>query len=160
MYGHSQNLICLTHQGRMNRQPYFFYLIYANAIHSLGQWLAEMAANFHPYLGIFALAFWALLSILLLWSIFNATAQRLHDLNFPAFPAGAVLLLLPITIAQNMPVISSIPYGNQIMATINYSPIVIILSLFVLCLIPGTKGPNKYGSDPLREDDQIRETFS
>ncbi|OYW79283.1 MAG: hypothetical protein B7Z26_08325, partial [Asticcacaulis sp. 32-58-5] len=102
----------------MNRQPYFFYLIYANGINQLGQWLAKVASSTHPYLGIFALAFCALLSILMIWSKFNATAQRLHDLNLPALPAGIVLILLPITIAQNMTVISGLPYGNQLMEVI------------------------------------------
>jgi uncharacterized membrane protein YhaH (DUF805 family) len=62
------------------------------------------------------------------------TAQRLRDMNITGWLA---LLWIPLGVVDQ-----------------NFSRWASLLALFLLAVIPGTRGPNRYGPDPLGHDER------
>ena len=92
-----------------------------------------------------------LFSLFMAWPTFAVRFKRLHDVRLTGLPA--LVTILPITVQM---VFSSglifmatkvLPHGAHSLGIIA-TAIVWLLDL-ALAVVPGTRGPNRYGPDPL-----------
>ncbi len=106
--------------------------------------------------------------LVLLWPQFVIGSRRLKDVNLPLWPAILIFTPLLVFIASILLDIynTSAPalepsslvtdYSIQI---INGLKVFILIAMCVLALIPGTKGANRYGPDPLNPDQAASDVF-
>ncbi|MGB0838167.1 MAG: DUF805 domain-containing protein [Flavobacteriaceae bacterium] len=78
------------------------------------------------------------------------SVRRLHDVNKP----GWLILLIYLLGILNYSVVFLLPESNWILASVA-SSLTLGAYLFYLCLKRGTPGPNKYGPDPLYNEDNF-----
>ncbi len=110
----------LGFSGRIGRLPYLLGLLFLVAVS--GFIVSRMAAA--PD-NSDALALWGLVSLVFgvgsVWAIVAISVKRLHDMNLPA--AIAICLFVPA---------------------------ISFITILVLCLWPGSVGPNRFGDDENR----------
>lgn len=95
------------------------------------------------------------------------TFRRLHDLNRSGWWYGALLIVVMFLVALAVPIVlrmhenrlsgyppnDGIPTGVfLILAALGLAEAVLGLLLFIWSLLPGTRGQNRFGADPLRRD--------
>lgn len=131
----------LQFTGRSRRAEYFWFN-FINVLIVIA--LALIATYLGPSLGVEFVSVMAGITGIFGLFIFIPTisilARRLHDLNLSAW-----LILIYIIIASVFQTILTNHPDDRLQ-----SGLVLIGLLFnlILCFIPGTKGPNKYGPDP------------
>jgi uncharacterized membrane protein YhaH (DUF805 family) len=117
-------------QGRVRRSHYFFAALAAGAVYCALALCGFAAMNIHIADGLddvtgrfdpspFAVLAGCVLTFFALWTSLALTVKRWHDVGFTGW--FSVLSLPPFT------------HG---------------VVFLLLCLLPGTQGPNRYGSDP------------
>jgi uncharacterized membrane protein YhaH (DUF805 family) len=109
--------------GRIARMPFVLATLFQAAV--LGVFVAQLM---HVPEGSTASAFWSLgflaSALASVWMTVATAIKRLHDMNLP----GAVVLCL-------------------------FVPAVSVIAFLVLCLWPGTTGPNGHGDETNRPKD-------
>ena len=78
------------------------------------------------------------------------SVRRLHDVNKP----GWLILLIYLLGILNYTIVYLLPESNWILASVA-SSLTLGAYLFYLCLKRGTPGPNKYGPDPLYDEEKF-----
>lgn len=109
--------------------------------------------------------------LLLLWPHFAITSKRLHDFGFSLWPALVLFMpfltgiMLGVALANHMlnifstagsPQSISLRYAHLILTGLTH--ITTVASL-ILALVPGTKGINRYGPNPLHPDGAVTNVF-
>ena len=143
---------CSTFKGRLNRKPFIFYwlqLIGLSTILSLGTTLAGSLVEKAPIFALLLILVCALALIPALAGLINIQVRRLHDLNF----SGWWLLFVMILSVPGSLVIepeASLPLPETL-KTVLIAIYLITMFVFAIGLlfIKGSKGENKYGTDPL-----------
>jgi uncharacterized membrane protein YhaH (DUF805 family) len=100
------------------------------------------------------------LTIVLVLLAFAAVVRRLHDVGWSGRWMAAYLLMMLAFIAfffyWRYGLIHD-PDGRENVSLFRLMPLLMLFSLamngigllvFILCLLPGTAGPNRYGADP------------
>lgn len=80
----------------------------------------------------------------------SISVRRLHDVNKP----GWLILLLYLLGILNYAIVFLLPETSWILASVA-SSLTLGVYIFYLCLKRGTPGPNKYGPDPLYDEDNF-----
>lgn len=107
-------------RGRRNRASYtLFMLAIWTVFLALTLLLVLVGASASENVGTAVAIFWLLSIVPLTWMMLSATAQRLHDLGRSGWSAAILF----------------VPYLNLAAAA-------------VLAILPGTPGPNRWGTDP------------
>src|SRR5690606_5884970 len=88
------------------------------------------------WIGLVALCLWALATIIPSLAV---TVRRLHDRNMSGW--YLVGFVVAAVIVNLIPVIGPLLY------------LAMVIGWIVILAMPGTQGPNKYGSDPLGQAD-------
>ena len=122
----------LTSNGRIDRQRFAFRtvatlipgFIYAASVVYYPRYERD------PFITIFIFLLNIPLSLAVWYQIFNIL-RRVNDLNFP------FLIWIPIYAVARF---------------LNIHSFIFLLAILALCILPGTKGTNKHGADPLEEN--------
>jgi len=118
--------------------------------------LVGVVINFSAIFVIPSAAFWldSVLQLLFVIPLFALFVRRVHDQD----RSGRWGLLLPLTVLMGVPRSLALARGDAEAIIANTgSPLAIasglvVLAILILCLLPGTDGPNRYGPDPRLED--------
>lgn len=157
-----------TSEGRINRLSFFLRFIALIVIAFFSAlaigFFASMFVIIAPILLIFIMSLVAIIFSFVVWmaSIF-LYIRRLHDMNLSGmWVLGYVVLSLIIggvEIAATMDPALAAQAPAVMMIRLVFN-IIVIISFLLLLIWPGTKGPNKYGQDPLnRNSEYIDEVF-
>ena len=156
----------LSPQGRISRRAYALFIVPATFAPSLLRGAVQYSA-LHGGTGSVAIAAnlaLLVLQIALLWPKFASTAKRAHD--FGGWGGIGVVGVLPF--------VASIAYGIYYVLAgrqglnIAHSPWRLGLNIlvysvwavtFLLCVIPGTKGANRFGPPPRGPQTQAADVF-
>jgi uncharacterized membrane protein YhaH (DUF805 family) len=143
--------------GRTRRADYWPYMLAL-----MGLWLADLIVEIvliPNRFGSPVVHGYALIAILVLLA-FAATVRRLHDVGWSGrwMAAYVAMMLGFITFALYWRYgILHRPYGQQNIPLVRLMPLLMALGLamdglgllvFILSLLDGTPGPNRYGPDP------------
>jgi uncharacterized membrane protein YhaH (DUF805 family) len=142
----------LTHvtdfSGRSRRTEVIYYWIAAVLI---GVVLNFTATMFAPYETSLLVA--ETLRFVIVIPMFALFVRRVHDQSRSGWWAA----LLPLSVLLSLPLVLTEVRGDvsAIMAAKTSAPAVVSgvlgLAVFVICLLPGTEGANRYGPDPRLE---------
>lgn len=113
-------------KGRLSRKPYIFITIALNLLLGLNYIIDENYIIFRLILIIVIILIYPILLI-------SSTVRRLHDMNLSFW-------WLPWTIIATTLLENFLPKSFY------------IIPYIIIALIPGTKGHNKYGPDPLERE--------
>jgi uncharacterized membrane protein YhaH (DUF805 family) len=102
--------------GRINRMAYLLAGLFLGVIQLFLLYRFSMAPQDTAQAESWAMLFWGVVFVSL-WSNFALSVKRLHDMGRPGLIALAVFV-----------------------------PMLAIIAFVVLCFLPGTPGPNAYGS--------------
>lgn len=91
----------------------------------------------------------AVLIILVAVCQITATIRRLHDINKPGFLTAIPYVLPLFYMLARQPVHALYPESIWVLTLLEILCGASLLGLLLLCALPGTKGDNKYGTDPL-----------
>ena len=129
--------------GRLNRLRYFKRVLVINLImiiiftaifiFSPGSSLDDISPAENMWLNI--------IDLILFVPWFCLMTRRLHDMNKNETLAWVVVALEVLTLNSSL--------SDPLFAVENIPDLIQLLILFYMFLIPGTKGRNKYGADPL-----------
>lgn len=146
-----------SYKGRMGRKKYFFTSVTALILTILisiavvvGA-IAIMRYVFKVPVGVFflfeiALLIVVLLCAILMWTIFSfPVVKRLHDMQFSGWWFFLLVLLGPVYIFFRKIYLNDL----RIIELELLTSIITFIVLLILFLKKGTKGPNKYGPDPV-----------
>ncbi|ADU14225.1 DUF805 domain-containing protein [Asticcacaulis excentricus] len=153
----------LSTKGRTARLPYALFMVSSSlAVFAAYSFLLPIIMNIGISIASPVLSVFGLLAFVLIWPIYALSVRRLKDLNGPTWPALFFLLpfltsLLFVLSPWIVPVFPENSAGvnpeyesltrtlRQISDAVGWLNRALIL---LLCLIPGTKGPNRYGPPP------------
>jgi len=125
-----------TFSGRASRSEYWwFVLFYVLALFPIAILAGILAILFSGGLGAaspasFAVVAWLLFTLAILLSVISLQVRRFHDRNISGWWYLALVVL------------SFVPYAA----------LVTVPAIIVISVLPGTEGPNKFGTDPLRPE--------
>lgn len=145
-------------QGRSRRSEFLYYwiamLLAGVLIESLAFLLTSLAGlvGLEEPVALIGGVIVELVPLLLFLPVFALFARRLHDQDLSA---GGLLIMLPVTGLNLYAIVYLILTGDvppEWPGWVNAVVIISIIAFFVFAVLPGTKGPNRYGPDP-REDD-------
>ncbi|ESQ80506.1 DUF805 domain-containing protein [Asticcacaulis sp. YBE204] len=157
-------------KGRTRRIPYAAFVVPPIiVIWGIGEVLAGLASTMHMPAYSLSLMSLGVAQLLLVWPTYTLSIRRLHDLNWPEFPALLILsslvmavlyLLTPLVVPMVELETGVFSEGYRTakagLDTIGKALWAARLAfIVVLCLIPGTKGPNRF--DPVQPDDSVFE---
>lgn len=156
-------------KGRISRKPFVVFIL----ISHLTVFLSTHWANTYWAASSFSLsATWplmipGLIGTAFIWPMFAICVKRLHDLNRQSVWAW-IIFIKPVVAAITTYFVADIYLSQNIEPTgldwlINW-PVMflgyyILLLQLCLALIPGTKGPNRYGPSPKEKTAPIEATF-
>ncbi|MCA1933980.1 MAG: DUF805 domain-containing protein [Asticcacaulis sp.] len=153
----------LSTKGRTARLPYALFMVTTSLIvYAISTLIVPMFSNIGMPAYGYALVLAGLPGLLLVWPAFALSARRLKDMSAPTWPA--LFFLMPwlisvvfIAIPFVLPIVPESGTGvnpeyQQISSAITIASkagfwLSKVITL-ILCFIPGTKGPNRYGPPP------------
>jgi uncharacterized membrane protein YhaH (DUF805 family) len=143
--------------GRTAPRDFWPYMFLLAAIYVLG--FALMFASFLSLIGAPVADMFGLTACLILLAC-AAVVRRLHDVGWSGRWMATYALMACAFIGffffQRYGLTQD-PYGSNNVSLFRWMPLLMLFSLamnligllvFVLCLLPGTAGPNRYGPDP------------
>ncbi|WAC48449.1 DUF805 domain-containing protein [Asticcacaulis sp. SL142] len=144
-------------QGRVTRLPFILFVVGLNLILTGSYFLIQ---TYFPKEDMMryglALSIPAFVTFITLWPAFAVTVKRLHDVNWSAFPALGLFIPIVVGIAgtsfisfQNFDTDQFVAAHQKVSWVTSISSYYVYALLLVLSLVKGTKGQNRYGSDPL-----------
>lgn len=148
-----------TFKGRINRLSFFLRIIALIVIVFFSalaiSFFVGMLAMFGPVGFILAIIVTIGFAIAIWIASLSLYVRRLHDMNLSGMLVfGYVALSILISALEFADTNSTV-----IMLRLIFN-VLVIISFLILLFWPGTKGPNKYGEDPLgRNNDYIDEVF-
>jgi uncharacterized membrane protein YhaH (DUF805 family) len=131
--------------GRSRRTEVIYYWIASALVGVMLHFAVSTVASFET-----SLLFGRFLQLVLLVPVFALFVRRLHDQD----RSGWWGLLLPLSVILSIPRVLTELRGDvaeiitQKMSPVSVAAGLCVLAIFVLCLLPGTEGPNRYGPDP------------
>ncbi len=129
--------------GRINRKPY---------------WLAALAlfvVSILVQLGVYAAAgmqIMMIVGLIFMWPSFALAVKRAHDRNRPTWLVAIFFVILLITTFMQIAGVHENAVGQPSTLFGAVSLLFLIFALYAFIdwgLLRGTRGPNKYGPDPL-----------
>jgi uncharacterized membrane protein YhaH (DUF805 family) len=143
-----------TFSGRARRAEYWYFYLFA-VIAGFAGGVVDGVISVSSHLSIQPVG--GLISLVLLLPRLSVAVRRLHDVNYSGWFLGgfilalvaliAVVLGMVVMAADKRPDLSS-PLGIAVM--VSFLPLMGWgIWLFVLTVLKGTGGPNRYGEDPL-----------
>jgi uncharacterized membrane protein YhaH (DUF805 family) len=135
--------------GRSRRTEVIYYWIASTLAGVVLDFAASTVISFQT-----SLLFGDVLQLALLIPMFALFVRRLHDQNKSSWWG----VLLPLAICLSIPErVTELQGDVQAVIAQKTTPVAIMaglcgLAIFVLCLLPGSEGANRYGPDPRLED--------
>jgi uncharacterized membrane protein YhaH (DUF805 family) len=143
--------------GRAPRAEYWwFYLAYIIFLI-----VVEILTRISVFFGILGLAYLALIIPMIAVAV-----RRLHDINRTGWWLLAPLGPYLIGFAMILPAMMSGAGGPPSFTGLGIAGIfmaigmVLAIVLFIFSLLPGTRGPNRYGPDPYDDGSNLEEVFA
>lgn len=152
----TRNEFLFSGKGRTSRKDYWLKYV----LPMLGVMLVVVLVGVALYLAMEEAAIPILaiigipLYIVVLWIGCAVSARRFHDRGMSGW---YVALFIAISIVCN--VLAALPNEMIVLIGSVVSLIAGIIQFVILGCLPGQKGPNQYGDDPLNPSDSIAETF-
>lgn len=128
--------------GRINRKPYWLAALLLFVVSIAVQAGVYFAANLQVMM---------IVGLIFMWPSFALAVKRAHDRNRPTW---LVVLFFIILLATTFMQIAGVHESADGQATPIFTILSVLFLIFAIYafidwgLIPGTKGPNKYGPDP------------
>ena len=151
--------MCVVHgglKGRSSRVEFWCWLLFVFLL-GLSALTLELTLSYcvesTPQADAFLETFWNLAGfpgIVVLLLTFTLSVRRFHDFNFIGIPAYIFLFLSVVCI---LAVFSDPLYRLLFLYGIGAVAVGLLISFFAILIvgmIPGTKGPNKYGPPPVK----------
>ncbi len=113
-------------RGRASRSEYWWFTFFTALV-----WLGAAALSFSLFMSWDSLSAFApggLMVLVLGPPVIGVNVRRLHDLNMPGFLYFVFVAGCAVPVAQGL----------------------VFLAYVVVLSLPGTRGPNRHGSDPLQ----------
>jgi uncharacterized membrane protein YhaH (DUF805 family) len=125
--------------GRSRRSEVFYYWIASLLVSTVLNYAVETVASLYA-----SIVFETALHFLLTIPIFAPFARRLHDLDRSGW--WVLFISLLVALQQILPWLPIFPDRPNLIIS---APSALYLLVFLfLCLMPGTRGVNRYGIDP------------
>ncbi|WKL56145.1 DUF805 domain-containing protein [Asticcacaulis sp. ZE23SCel15] len=145
-------------QGRVTRLPFILFVVGLRLVTEIAHYFArnqDPSTSIIQYSNVFAII--GVVGLIALWPVFAITVKRLHDMNLPAVLALGHFIPFPLGFLSSQFILAQIqsPDSNSALflsatqITMQIVYFYILALLLVLSLVKGTKGQNRYGSDPL-----------
>ena len=154
----SKDSMFFSFQGRINRLSFFLRLIALIVVSVLAALGIGLFTGFLAMLGPLGAIFGVIivvLFVLLVWiASLSLYVRRLHDMNLSGMLVFGYVVLSLLIGALEFAALS--PEIEKIRLVFN---ILVIISFMFLLFWPGSKGPNKFGGDPLHNTVYLDEIF-
>jgi len=145
----------LSSQGRISRRAYALFIMPAIFAPGLLRGAVRYSILHHGLtpIAIFSNLAITVLDIALVWSKFVSTAKRAHDFGWRTETGIVNVLPFVASVAYGIYYVLSQRAGLNLTSSpwrlgLNVLVYSVWTTTFLLCLIPGTKGPNRYGPPP------------
>lgn len=131
--------------GRINRKPYWLAALVLFAVSIAVQLGVYFASNMQIMM---------IVGLIFMWPSFALAAKRAHDRNRPTWLVALFFLVLLATTFMQIAGIHEYDPGEPTPIYLAITVIFLIFAIYAFIdwgLLRGTKGPNKYGPDPLQQ---------
>ena len=131
-------------KGRASRSEFWFWILFL--------FWTVVCPVFGGPLAVFAAFLWG---IVCAGPTLTVTVRRFHDVNLPGFPAYLLLLEVVVFILlwyYGLPWRVSKFVETLILIAFPLVAGICLLAILIVALIPGTKGSNKYGPQPIKRE--------
>ena len=131
--------------GRINRKPYWLAALLLFAVSIAVQIGVYLASNMQVMM---------IVGLIFMWPSFALAVKRAHDRNRPTWLVALFFLILLATTFMQIAGVHESANGQPTGVFTTVSVLFLIFAIYAFIdwgLIPGTKGPNKYGPDPRQQ---------